>query len=41
MVGALDVTVTRADLERLDAVMPPGAAAGLRYPAEMMRAVAR
>ena len=40
-VGARDVTLTRADLERLDAVMPRGAAAGLRYPAEMMRAVAR
>jgi aryl-alcohol dehydrogenase-like predicted oxidoreductase len=40
-VGALDVTLGRADLDRLDAVMPRGAAAGLRYPAEMMRAVAR
>jgi len=40
-VGALDVKLTREDLARLDEILPPGAAAGLRYPEAMMRAVAR
>ncbi|HJQ83689.1 MAG TPA: aldo/keto reductase [Candidatus Binatia bacterium] len=40
-VAALDVSLTREDLARLDAVMPHGVAAGLRYPEAMMRAVAR
>jgi aryl-alcohol dehydrogenase-like predicted oxidoreductase len=39
-VGALDVVLTREDLAAIDAVMPPGAAAGLRYPEAMLRAVA-
>src|SRR5437867_6795876 len=38
--GALAVTLTREDLAAIDAVMPPGAAAGLRYPEAMLRAVA-
>src|SRR5438477_510629 len=38
--GALAVTLTRQDLAEIDAVMPPGAAAGLRYPEAMLRAVA-
>lgn len=37
--GALDVTLTRDDLERIDEAMPPGAAAGLRYPEPQMRSV--
>jgi len=40
-VGALDVKLGPADLARLDEIMPPGAAAGLRYPEAMMQAVAR
>src|SRR5438105_12626990 len=38
--GALAVTLTPQDLAAIDAVMPPGAAAGLRYPETMLRAVA-
>jgi len=38
--GALAVTLTPQDLAAIDAVMPPGAAAGLRYPEAMLRAVA-
>jgi aryl-alcohol dehydrogenase-like predicted oxidoreductase len=38
-VAALDVELTPADLARIDAVAPRGAAAGERYPAEAMRAV--
>lgn len=30
-IGALDVKLTSGDLERLDAILPPGAAAGQRY----------
>ncbi|WP_298808524.1 aldo/keto reductase [uncultured Sphingomonas sp.] len=30
--GALDVTLNDADLRRIDAVLPPGAASGERYP---------
>jgi aryl-alcohol dehydrogenase-like predicted oxidoreductase len=40
-VGALDVSLTPEDLAHLDAVVPRGAAAGLRYPEAMLRAVAR
>jgi aryl-alcohol dehydrogenase-like predicted oxidoreductase len=40
-VGALDVRLAPEDLARLDAVVPRGAAAGLRYPEAMMRAIAR
>lgn len=40
-VGALKVTLGRADLERIDEVLPPGAASGTRYPEEAMRAVNR
>jgi aryl-alcohol dehydrogenase-like predicted oxidoreductase len=35
-VGALDVELTGDDLAALDAVFPPGVAAGERYPAPMM-----
>src|SRR5881296_2136400 len=38
--GALAVTLTPRDLAAIDTVMPPGAAAGLRYPEVMLRAVA-
>lgn len=37
--GALEVTLTRDDLERIDEAMPPGAAAGARYPEAQMRTV--
>jgi aryl-alcohol dehydrogenase-like predicted oxidoreductase len=38
---ALAVTLSSAELERIDAVAPRGAAAGLRYPAAMMSSVSR
>jgi aryl-alcohol dehydrogenase-like predicted oxidoreductase len=38
-VSALDVTLTPSDLQRIEGVFPHGAAAGLRYPAEMMKVV--
>jgi aryl-alcohol dehydrogenase-like predicted oxidoreductase len=38
-VGALDVKLTADDLRRIDEVFPTGAAAGLRYPEQMMKAV--
>jgi len=34
--GALDVTITPADLARIDAAVPVGATAGMRYPPEQM-----
>ena len=37
--GALDVTLSVADLARIDAVLPPGAAAGTRYAAPQMAAL--
>jgi aryl-alcohol dehydrogenase-like predicted oxidoreductase len=37
--GALDVHLTAADLAIIDAIAPKGAASGLRYPEEVMRAV--
>ncbi|MFE0753279.1 aldo/keto reductase [Inquilinus sp. NPDC058860] len=37
--GALQVTLTADDLARLDAAIPPGAAAGTRYPAAGMTSV--
>jgi aryl-alcohol dehydrogenase-like predicted oxidoreductase len=30
-IGALDVKLSEEDLKRLDAILPPGAAAGQRY----------
>jgi aryl-alcohol dehydrogenase-like predicted oxidoreductase len=38
-VGGLEVKLTPDDLQRIDEVFPHGAAAGLRYPADMMKAV--
>ena len=38
-IGALDVKLTRDDLDRLDAILPPGAAAGQRYHEGGMAAV--
>ena len=40
-IAALKVKLTPGDLERLDALMPQGVAAGNRYPAEMMTSVNR
>ncbi|HRR56852.1 MAG TPA: aldo/keto reductase, partial [Acidobacteriota bacterium] len=40
-VKALEVRLSREDLEYLDRVLPPGAAAGERYPAHQMEAVNR
>lgn len=40
-VGALHVQLTPDDLRRIDEIAPQGAAAGPRYPAEMMQAVNR
>ena len=39
--GATDVKLDASDLEELDAVLPQGAAAGLRYPEAMMGTVSR
>ncbi|MBF9195592.1 aldo/keto reductase [Microvirga terrestris] len=38
-VGALDVTLTDEDLARIDRIIPPGAAAGTRYPEPGMKMV--
>ncbi len=40
-IGALEVTVTSEDLKRLDAILPPGAAAGARYHERGMETVNR
>jgi aryl-alcohol dehydrogenase-like predicted oxidoreductase len=39
--GALDVRLSPDDLARIDGILPPGAAAGTRYPEQGMRAVNR
>ena len=39
--GALDVVLSAEEVERLSSAVPPGAAAGTRYPAGSMRAVGR
>ena len=38
-IGALDVTLSKEELDRLDAILPPGAAAGERYHERGMAAV--
>jgi aryl-alcohol dehydrogenase-like predicted oxidoreductase len=38
-VAALDVKLSKEDLERIDAIFPTGTAAGLRYPEHMMSLV--
>jgi aryl-alcohol dehydrogenase-like predicted oxidoreductase len=38
-VGALNVTLTTDDLARIDCIIPPGAAAGTRYPEPGMKMV--
>jgi aryl-alcohol dehydrogenase-like predicted oxidoreductase len=38
--GACGITLRPQDLQRIDAVAPPGAVAGSRYPAEQMRMIA-
>ena len=40
-VGALEVRLTKADLERIDRIIPPGIAAGTRYAAPQMEALGR
>ena len=37
--GALDVKLTMAELDRIDTILPQGAASGDRYPASMMQMV--
>ena len=39
--GAAQLVLTRDDLAKIDAVLPPGAAAGERYPAQAMASVNR
>jgi aryl-alcohol dehydrogenase-like predicted oxidoreductase len=39
--GALDVSLSPADLAELDSILPPGAASGTRYPEAAMAAVNR
>ncbi|MDB5720541.1 MAG: aldo/keto reductase [Alphaproteobacteria bacterium] len=38
-IGALDVRLSEADLERIDRILPPGAASGQRYQAQSMAAL--
>ena len=38
-IGALDVVITQEDKDEIDRVLPPGVAAGMRYPAQMMAAL--
>ena len=38
-IGALDVVITQQDKDEIDRVLPPGVAAGMRYPAQMMAAL--
>ena len=38
-IGALEAALSRADLDRLDAILPPGAAAGERYAERAMAAL--
>jgi aryl-alcohol dehydrogenase-like predicted oxidoreductase len=40
-VGAVSVALTESDLRRIDEIMPPGAAAGARYPAQAMGSLNR
>ena len=40
-IGALDVKLTADDLQRLDDILPPGAASGQRYPEHSMASVNR
>jgi aryl-alcohol dehydrogenase-like predicted oxidoreductase len=40
-VGALDVTLTREDLRKIDEIAPKGVAAGTRYPEAGMRSINR
>ena len=40
-IGALDVKLSEADLQRLDEILPPGAAAGQRYHERGMETVNR
>lgn len=40
-VAALDIELTQADLDRLNRILPPGAAAGTRYAAPQMHALNR
>jgi aryl-alcohol dehydrogenase-like predicted oxidoreductase len=40
-IGAIRVTLTRADLERIDEIAPKGVAAGDRYPAASMKMLGR
>ena len=40
-IGALDVKLSAAELQRLDEILPPGAAAGDRYHAQGMASVNR
>jgi aryl-alcohol dehydrogenase-like predicted oxidoreductase len=37
--GALNISLTKDDLRRIDEVAPRGAAAGMRYPEQMMKSV--
>jgi aryl-alcohol dehydrogenase-like predicted oxidoreductase len=39
--GAVEVELTREELDRIDRIIPPGAAAGTRYAAQAMQALGR
>jgi len=40
-IGALDVTLSSAELAQIEAIFPPNAAAGNRYPEAMMTTLNR
>jgi aryl-alcohol dehydrogenase-like predicted oxidoreductase len=40
-VSALSVALSNGDIARIEAAVPPSAVAGMRYPAESMKAVNR
>jgi aryl-alcohol dehydrogenase-like predicted oxidoreductase len=37
--GAMDISFTKKELEEIDAIFPKNAAAGLRYPEQMMQSI--
>jgi diketogulonate reductase-like aldo/keto reductase len=38
-IGALDVSLSQADLDQISSAIPPGQVAGLRYPEPQMKIV--
>jgi diketogulonate reductase-like aldo/keto reductase len=40
-IGALDIQISKKEMEEINAIAPKGAAAGMRYPETMMHTVGR